>query len=83
LLARSTFWLTETDGALAPPPGSPLNELEPHALKARAATDAAATLSLIRTFMGAAPSNPKVHLGLGLIMRIHPLGLAADVLTTE
>ena len=42
LAARSTFSLTETDGALSAP-GSPLNELEPHALKARAATDAAAT----------------------------------------
>jgi hypothetical protein len=50
LLARSTFSLTETEGALSPP-GSPLNELEPHALRARAATDAAATLSLIRTFI--------------------------------
>jgi hypothetical protein len=50
LLARSTFSLTETDGALSVP-GSPLSELEPQALRARAATEAAATPSFIRTFI--------------------------------
>src|SRR6476660_7827536 len=59
LLARSAFWLTETDGALPPPPASPLNELEPQALKASAATEAATTPSLIRTFICAAPSQPR------------------------
>src|SRR6476646_8868576 len=67
LLARSAFWLTETDGALPPPPASPLNELEPQALKASAATEAATTPSLIRTFICAAPSQPRSFVSLGLI----------------
>ena len=58
LAERSTFWLTETDGAVDAPV-SPLSELEPQALKARAATEAATTPSLIRTFICAAPSQPR------------------------
>ena len=64
LLARSTFSLTETDGALSAP-GSPPSELEPQALRARAATAAAATPSLIRTFICPAPFQSQVRLGLG------------------
>src|SRR5215217_3761118 len=77
LLARSTFWLTETDGAV-PPPDSPLNELEPQALNASAATEAAATPSLIRTFMCLLlPSTPGPR-EPGLINTCAPLLSAVD-----
>ncbi len=64
LLARSTFSLTETDGA-PPPSGSPLSELEPQALKASAATEAATTPSLIRTFIVCCSLPTQVLVSLG------------------